>query len=116
MLKESCEVKRESYEIKKVLGDMEMTYKYKLTESEYNMIRVYGITVEREYIKENKVIETERESINLISPKKEKVQKLLEVLYKGEVSPIHLIDIVGEYVDKCVYDFNEYENIDEKVI
>lgn len=107
---------KENYEVKKVINDMEMTYKYKLTESEYNSIRVYGILVEREYVKDEKVIDTEGDSINLISPKKEKVQKLLEILYNGEVSPTHLIDIVGEYVDKCVYDFDEYEMVHENVI
>lgn len=107
---------KENYEVKKVINDGELTYKYKLIESEYNNTRVYGILVEKELIKDKKVIDIQGDSISLISPKKEKVQRLLEVLYNGKVSPIHLIDIVGEYVDKCVYDFNEYELIHENVI
>ncbi|MDB2097813.1 DUF6514 family protein [Clostridium paraputrificum] len=42
-----------------------------------------------------------------MSTQRHKVKGLLNLLYKNEVSPIHLIDIIGEYVDKWVGDFEE---------
>ena len=41
-----------------------------------------------------------------ISKKKVVVQKLLDLLYRNQVSPIHLIDVIGETVDNCVLEFN----------
>ena len=36
------------------------------------------------------------------------------MLYENEVSPIHLVDIIGPYVDEYVNDFNKIysENVD----
>lgn len=47
----------------------------------------------------------ERDSVDKISPNKDKVEVLVEKLHKYEVSPIHLIDVIGEDVDNCVADF-----------
>ena len=30
----------------------------------------------------------------------------LDLVYKYQVSPVHLVDILGEYVDQYVSDFN----------
>ena len=78
---------------------------YRLIESYFNGTIVYGIEVERKDFKDSNLINIERDSICKISPNKDKVEVLVDKLYKYEVSPIHLIDIIGEDVDNCVADF-----------
>ncbi|WP_407644975.1 DUF6514 family protein [Clostridium polyendosporum] len=41
-----------------------------------------------------------------ISPQRHKVHNLLKMIYDNGVSPRHLIDILGEYVDTYVIDFD----------
>jgi len=55
---------------------------------------------------ENEMVKIERDSVNYISTHKEKVKKLFDLVSKNNVSPIHLIDVIGEYVDEYVSDFN----------
>ena len=52
------------------------------------------------------MLKIERDSVNYISTHKEKVKKLFDLVSKNNVSPIHLIDVIGEYVDEYVSDFN----------
>ena len=52
------------------------------------------------------VVNSIEERVDIISKKKDLVQNLLDLLYKNQVSPIHLIDIIGETVDNCVFEFN----------
>ena len=89
----------------KQLGEVEMQYAYKLTQGEYNEKEAYGIVVERKDIVNGKVINVVSNEIKIISTLKDKVRCMLEKLSKNEVSPIHLIDIIGEEVDNCVFDF-----------
>lgn len=84
---------------------VEVQYLYRLLKSEYHGKDAFGIEVERKDIIEGKTVNIERNSVELISPKIEKVRSMLFTLYKGKVSPIHLIDILGEDIDKCVFDF-----------
>lgn len=95
----------EEREIFKTLEDKEVKYIYSITEQEYNNMQVYGIRVQRNDYKEGKRVNLEEDGVNIISSKIEKVKKIFDYIYKGEVSPIHLIDIIGEEVDKCVFDF-----------
>lgn len=90
-------------------GD-KLKYTYRLIKSTYKDGQAYGIEVEREDIKEGKTINIERDNIKLISNNKYKVRDLLNLLYKNQVSPIHLIEILGGYVDKYIDDFNNEEN------
>lgn len=90
-------------------GD-KLKYTYRLIKSTYNNGQAYGIEVEREDLKGGKIINIERDNIKLISNNKCKVRDLLNLLYKNQVSPIHLIEILGEYVDKYIEDFNNEEN------
>lgn len=101
----------ESLELKKEINGMDTRYMYKIIETDYRGNSAYGISVSREYIKDNKVIDVYEDSIKYISPIKDKVEALLETLYKGQVSPIHLVDIAGEYVDNCVNDFCKLDKI-----
>ena len=89
----------------KQLGEVQMQYVYKLTQGEYNNEKAYGIKVERQEIVDGEVINVISEEVKIISNVRKKVKEILEKLYSNEVSPIHLIDIIGEDVDKCVFDF-----------
>ena len=89
----------------KQLGDVEMQYVYKLTQVEYNEKEAYGIAVERKDIINGKVVNVVSEEIRIISNIKNKVRSMLEKLSRNEVSVLHLIDIIGEEVDNCVFDF-----------
>ena len=102
--------------LSKCIIDREVKYNYNyrmikniffmLSNDKEEEFEVYGIEIERMDIKYDKVISIERDSVESISPDREKVHELLEKLCKHEVSPIHLIEIVGELVDECVVDFD----------
>ena len=66
----------------------------------------YRIEVERQDIINGGLVNIERNSVNNISTDKEKVKRLFDLVSKNNVSPIHLIDVIGEYVDEYVSDFN----------
>ena len=84
----------------------EYRYAYRLITMEYNGVIAYGIEVERKDYVNLKNINLEREKIGLISTQKHKVKQLLMKLYSNQVSPIHLIDVIGSYVDEYIYEFN----------
>lgn len=88
--------------------DKEINYSYRLTEKRFYKGQAYGIEVERQDIVDGNLVAVERDSIDLISPNKEKVEVLLNLLAKNNVSPIHLVDIIGEYVDQYVGEFDKY--------
>ena len=96
--------------ITRCINDVEMKYIYKLTERQYKSVQAYGIEIERDDYKNGENVNIVKDSVDLISPEKEKVKNLLDILYKNEVSPIHLIDIIGEYVDSYVSDFDKILN------
>ena len=96
--------------ITRCINDVQMKYMYKLTTKKYNGVQAYGIEVERDDYKNGENINIVTDRVDLISPEKNKVKELLDILYKNEVSPIHLIDIIGEYVDDYVSDFNKINN------
>lgn len=87
------------------LEDKSYKFCYRLIETCFKGDVVYGVEVERKDFKESILVNIERDSVNIISPNKEKVEKLVDKLHKYEVSPIHLIDVIGEDIDNCVADF-----------
>lgn len=95
-------------------GDLTYLYNYKLIKGVINIqfekemlpIQSYGIEVERQDLKEGSVVNTVKDSIGYISPQRHKVQELLRMIYKNGVSPIHLVEVLGEYVDTYIEDFN----------
>lgn len=100
----------QSLVLRKILeNDIQQEYSYKLISTLYNDIEAYGIEIDRVDSKEGEILKREYDSVELISPCKAKVQDLIDKLYKYEVSPIHLIDVIGEYVDKCVSDFDKIQ-------
>ncbi|MBE6055058.1 MAG: hypothetical protein E7212_14385 [Clostridium sartagoforme] len=86
--------------------DKEVKYSFRMIEENFKFGQAYGIEIERQDLIEGKVVNIERDIINIISNKEEKVKELLNLVYKHEVSPIHLVDILGEYADKYVSDFD----------
>lgn len=73
-------------------------------------IESYGIEIERRDIVNGCLINIERDCVKNISPDKIKVKSLVEMLYENIVSPIHLIDILGEYIDEYITDYDEMIN------
>ncbi len=98
------------------LEDKEYIYYYKLIKSnlyiswqEENIkVQYYGIEILRKDFQKGKLINSESNNIRHISPHRYKVHNLLKMLYEKTVSPIHVVDIIGEYADKYVVD---YENV-----
>ena len=95
-------------------SDVEFRYAYRLTKREFRGITAYGIEIERKDYIGLKSVNLERESIDIISIHRHKVKQLLMKLYSNQVSPVHLIDIVGSYADEHAYEFDL--GVDEKVI
>lgn len=91
----------------------EIIYFYRLTEYKTKKGQVFGVEVERQDIINDRVTNIERDSVDIISKKEENVRNILELLYKNNVSPIHLIDVIGEYIDNLVEDFNDEEDLVE---
>ena len=75
-------------------------YIYKLTEQEGNSVKEYGIEIIREDTENEKVVNELKENVDNISTNKEEISQLLEILSRNPVSPIHLKDIICDYVDK----------------
>lgn len=89
-------------------------YSYRLIKSNVKLLQMdsaeiesYGIEVERRDIVNDKLVKIERDSVKNISPHMCKVSKLLNMLYANTVSPIHLIDVLAEYIDEYVIDFDK---------
>ena len=83
-------------------------YKYRLTKSVYKGIIGYGIEVQSQSSNNTNNMFYEKDSVNLISINRHNVKSLLTKLYQNRVSPVHLIDIIGEYVDNHVYEFDNF--------
>lgn len=80
-------------------------------------IKCYGIEVVREDYDKNNIVATERERIDFVSTDRTKVLKLLIDLQRNEVSPVHLLEVVGEYVDEWTSDFdNEISKLEAKLV
>ncbi|MBU3209338.1 hypothetical protein KPL28_06780 [Clostridium algidicarnis] len=88
-------------------------YSYRMTkgnitfsiEGEKTEVQSYGIEIERQDVLDGVVMNIERDALESISPQRYKIHNLLKILYDGRVSPYHFIDIIGEYVDSYVEDF-----------
>lgn len=88
------------------IQEIEVKYIYRISESKFEGKKVYGIEIEKSEIVNGKTINVDREFVEKISPNMNKIEKIYDVLVENIVSPIHFIDIMGEEIDKCVFDFN----------
>ena len=84
----------------------ESRYSFRMIKESFLDGQAFGIEVERQDFIDGNLVKIERDSIRKISNKEDKVKNLLELIYNYQVSPIHLVDILGEYVDSYVSDFN----------
>ena len=87
-------------------GKVEFRYAYRLIKKDYKGIVAYGIEIERKDYVGLKKINLERKKIDIISPHRYKVKQLLMKLYNNQVSPLHLIDVIGNYADEYAYEFD----------
>ena len=91
----------------------EYIYIYYLTESIKDIIienlevsvTSYGIGIIREEILNEKVVDTFEDRFDSVSPIKSKVLSLLNYLAKNEVSPVHMIDVIGDNIDNWITDY-----------
>lgn len=96
------------------IGEMTCNYSYRLVRGQVSLsisgdrvlVQTYGIEIERQDSCNGDVVNIERDCISTISPQRHKVHNLLKMLYDNEVSPIHLVDILGDYVDEYIIDFD----------
>lgn len=112
---------KEIVNLERILEEGTKKYKYNYTLMKNNLsisnedgcfeVPAYGIKVEREDYIEGKLVGTDKDSIKYISPYRHKVQEMLKLLYENIVSPVHLIDVIGEKVDKCVSDFENTNKV-----
>lgn len=90
------------------------TYRYFLLEGMVNVevegecikIPSYGIEIISEEIIDCKIVNIDGDSITCVSSNRNRVIDLIELLKINTVSPVHLIDVVGTYVDYWVEDFD----------
>ncbi|OAA93379.1 DUF6514 family protein [Clostridium coskatii] len=87
-------------------GKIAISYSHKDVEE----VQAYGIEIERQDILDGKLINVQRDSVQNISPERYKVHNLLKLLYDNKVSPIHLVDVIGDYVDEYSMDFDNQKN------
>jgi len=101
---------------KKVTEDgVKHNYFYRLIKSQISVsmdnetteMQAYGIEIERQDIVDDTVVFIERDFVENISPQRHKVKNLLKMLHENTVSPIHMIEILGEYIDEYIVDFDE---------
>lgn len=91
----------------------EYVYIYYMTESVKDVIvenlevslTSYGIGIIREEILNGKVVDTFEDRFDSISPVRSKVVTLLNQLVRHEVSPVHLIEVIGTEVDEWISDY-----------
>ena len=99
----------------KIVGDMRHVYSYRMVRSDISMtsdngtiqVQSYGIEAERQDMLNDEIVAIKRELIYNVSPHRHKVHNLLKLLHDNIVSPIHVVDVIGEYVDSYVCDYDE---------
>ena len=96
----------EEYTAIDTASEVEFRYSYRLIKKDYKGIVAYGIEIERKDYMGLENINLEREKIEIISAQRHKVKQVLMKLYTNKVSPLHLIDIVGNYADEQAYEFD----------
>ncbi len=96
----------EEYSIVRENEGVELRYFYRITKSQYCGFPAYGVEIERKDYKGLIKLKEEKDSIELVSTQRHKVKQIVMNLYNYEVSPIHLVDILGEFVDEHVFEFD----------
>lgn len=82
--------------------EMELKYFYRITEKDMPRCKLFGIEIERQDFEEGKIVNLERDFVSIVAHDEGKANEILMMLCDNLVSPVHLIDIVGELSDQCV--------------
>ena len=93
---------------------VDYTYEYIVTRNSLKLldegvvkeVQSYGIVIERRDNSLGKVFNIERDCVKNISPQRHKVQALAKMLSSNLVSPIHFIEVIGEYIDDYISDYD----------
>jgi hypothetical protein len=104
----------ESFKKTVTIGETTCNYWYRLVRGQVSLsisgdkvlVQTYGVEIERQDHLNGNVINIERDCISTISPQRYKIHNLLKMLYDNQVSPVHLVEVLGEYVDKYIIDFD----------
>ncbi|WP_297712853.1 DUF6514 family protein [Clostridium sp.] len=87
------------------IEENEVKYIYRMTENNIKNRQAFGIEIERQDFNNGEIINLERDSVSLVASEEMKANDILVMLFNNLVSPIHLVDIVGEYSDLCAAEF-----------
>lgn len=75
-------------------------------------IPCYGLKEVMQKIVDGTAVSTHEDSILTISPNKNKILDMINFLKDNGVSPYHLVEVIGDKVDECAFEFEEEaENI-----
>lgn len=88
------------------IDDKETRYIYRIIENKLKSVQAFGIEIERQDLNNGQIINLERDSVSIVASEEKKANEILMLLFNNIVSPIHLVDIVGEYSDLCINEFN----------
>lgn len=87
------------------INEKEVKYIYRITEKSIRNRQAFGIEIERQDFNNGEMMSLERDSVSLVAREEKKANDILLLLFNNLVSPIHLVDIVGEYSDLCAAEF-----------
>ena len=87
------------------INEREVKYIYRMTEKNVRNRQAFGIEIERQDFNDGQVVSLERDYVSLVASEEKKANDILLLLFNNLVSPIHLVDIVGEYSDLCAAEF-----------
>lgn len=88
------------------IDNKEVKYIYRVTENILKSRQAFGIEIERQDFNNGEIVNLERDAVSIVASEENKANDILMLLFNNLVSPIHLIDIVGEYSDLCAAEFN----------
>lgn len=87
------------------IDEREVKYIYRMTEKSIRNRQAFGIEIEKQDFNDGQVVNLERDYVGLVASEEKKANDILTLLFNNLVSPIHLVDIVGEYSDLCAAEF-----------
>lgn len=98
-------------------GTIEYAYQYNLIRNTIEIevcgktieVQGYGIKAIRTHSNSEGIVFQEEDLVKIISPQRHKVQGLIKLLWDNTVSPVHLIDVLGEYIDEFIGDFDQVD-------
>ena len=87
--------------------ELEYIYSYRLTANQLGGKELFGVEIERADYLDGELVNIERDGVEKISYDILKVSELFDIISESIVSPIHLIDVIGDKIDRCIEEINE---------